>query len=59
MIFFVIAGLGASPAGCIFSVLVANTVSPFIQLLEDSKINRRVLGELMDEVEAMKEAENA
>lgn len=58
-ILFVIAGLGSSPAGCIFTVLVANTVSPFIQLLEDSRINRHVLLELFPEAKSMKEAKNA
>lgn len=59
IIFFVIAGIGSSAVGCIFSVLISNTVSAFVQIIENSRINKNVLNLLLPEVNVMKEVGNA
>ena len=42
VIFYVIVGCAFSAAGCVFSVLIANVLSPFIQMLENRRINNDV-----------------
>ena len=40
VIFYVIVGCALSAAGSIFTVLVANVISPFMQMLENRRINK-------------------
>ncbi len=42
VVFYVIVGCAFSASGCMFSVLIANVLSPFIQMIENRRINKDV-----------------
>lgn len=55
---FFIVGFGTSPVGYVFTVLVMNTISPMVHVVENKIIRKRIEKNIMPQIKDMKELEN-
>lgn len=55
---FIIIGCGTSPAGYVFTVLIMNLISPFIQVIESKVVKRRIEKSIVPRIKAMREVNN-
>lgn len=58
IIAFFITGMGDSPVGMVYVILIANIISPLIQLMEDHAISWKLQKDLTQKVQEMREVDN-